>query len=57
MSHDRQKRSSLDRCLVKVIPCEPQIGPTREKETKGKEKTPECQIPSVLFEADSPSKQ
>jgi hypothetical protein len=43
---------------VKVEPGEPQPGPTREKRQKReKEKTPECQIPEVLLEADSPCKQ
>jgi hypothetical protein len=55
MSHDRQKQSSLDRPLVKVKPGEPQPGPTKEKRQK-REKAPECQIPEVLLEADSPSK-
>jgi hypothetical protein len=58
MSHDRQKQSSLDRFLVKVKPGEPQPGPTKEKRQKReREKTPECQIPEVLLETDSPSKQ
>jgi hypothetical protein len=39
---------------VKVKPGEPQPGQITEKR---KEKTPECQIPEVLLEADSPSKQ
>jgi hypothetical protein len=43
---------------VKVNPGEPQPGPTREKRQKREnEKTPEYQIPEVLLEADSPSKQ
>jgi hypothetical protein len=43
---------------VKVKPGDPRPGPTREKrQEREKEKTPECQIPEVLFEAGSPSKQ
>jgi hypothetical protein len=58
MNHDRQKRSYLDRFLVKVKPGEPQPVPTREKRQKReREKTPECQIPEVLLEADFPPKQ
>ena len=54
----RQKQSSLDRFLVKVKPGEPQPGPSREKrQKKEREKTPEFQIPEVLLEGDSPSKQ
>jgi hypothetical protein len=54
----RQKQSSLDRFLVKVKPGEPQPGPTSEKrQRREREKIPECQIPEVSLEADSPSKQ
>lgn len=52
----RQKQSSLDRFLVKVKLGEPQPESSREKRQK-REKTTECQIPEVLLEADSPSKQ
>jgi hypothetical protein len=52
MSRDRQKQSSLDRFLVKVKPGEP-----RQVQLGEREKIPECQIPEVLLEADSPSKQ
>ena len=54
----RQKQSSLDRFFVKVKPSEPQPDPSREKRQKReREKTPDFQIPEVLLEIDSPSKQ
>jgi hypothetical protein len=55
----RQKETTLDRFLVprRLRPSDPDAGPSGLHTLPRRERKPESQIPDVLMEWDSPSKQ
>jgi hypothetical protein len=55
----RQKQTTLDQFLVlkRLRPSDPEAGPSGLQTLPRRERTPESQIPDVLMEGNSPSKQ